>query len=174
LNITWKLLKPFSDFTDWLMKPMSLIKFFSLVLTVTAFKILLFPLLAGFLKDQGFVFSTNIADLGSRLNQLDYHKRLLWIVYKEELIFRMLPIVTGVMYLERTGYKRWLFLLILVFSVRFGYIHGTYWNILIQGVAGFLYCIIFLKAGGNQFKFFQALFVTGLVHYSYNILLEFR
>lgn len=60
-------------------------------------------------------------------------------------------------------------LLMAVFlSVVFGYVHGGASFILIQGVSGFLYSILFLKCGGLKTKILKPLTASTTLHFLFN------
>lgn len=58
-----------------------------------------------------------------------------------------------------------------VFSLIFGIAHGKLANILMQGGDGILWCLLFLKCGGLQGNYFQALLVTTTVHFICNFII---
>src|SRR3989344_2413076 len=81
----------------------------------------------------------------------------------EELVLRVLPLAALV-------WAKWPLTGILAYavfsSVVFGGIHGSTYHILVQGVTGFAYALLFLKCGGlqrNYFKGFVAVFVAPLL-----------
>lgn len=49
-------------------------------------------------------------------------------------------------------------------SAIFGYAHGGWWQIPLQGTSGFIFCVVFLKCGGLQKKYVKALFSSSSVH----------
>lgn len=95
--------------------------------------------------------------------------RLLRIAFIEELLFRF-PL------LALTD-ERWSTTKILicasVSSASFGFFHGGVYHIFLQGVSGFIFCILFLKCGGFrgiQWKgAVKALTATTTVHFLYNV-----
>lgn len=56
-------------------------------------------------------------------------------------------------------------------SLLFGAAHSKLINILLQGGDGFLWCLLFLKCGGLQGNYFQALLVTTIVHFVCNFII---
>lgn len=56
----------------------------------------------------------------------------------------------------------------IILSILFGLAHGNAYHILIQGVGGFFYAILFLKCGGAQRHFPKALSVTVATHILYD------
>jgi len=59
-------------------------------------------------------------------------------------------------------------------SIIFGALHGSVYNITIQGVAGFLYCLLLLKCGGLQHNPIKALVCVVTAHFLFNgILVSF-
>lgn len=85
----------------------------------------------------------------------------------EELLFR-LPMALAV---HRWGRSYKVLVSAVVLSVVFGFVHGTVFNILIQGLVGFAYCILFLKAGGYVGKNKKAILTTWIVHSLYDLIL---
>jgi membrane protease YdiL (CAAX protease family) len=55
-------------------------------------------------------------------------------------------------------------------SAVFGYLHGGAAYIWLRGVAGLIYCGVFLKCGGWNRRPFKALFFTTLAHFLHNTL----
>ncbi len=84
----------------------------------------------------------------------------------EEVIFRLLPL-GGFIYLCGVTWK--VVGVALFSSVLFGYWHGGYASILIQGVSGMIYALVFLKCGGLQKKYFEGLLSSWACHAGANI-----
>jgi hypothetical protein len=87
----------------------------------------------------------------------------------EESLFRFFPLV-----LSRIIAKHPLEITLLIAvasSIVFGFIHGGIVHIFVQGVLGFIWCILFLKCGGNHDNPLKALFVTWTSHALYNFVL---
>lgn len=85
----------------------------------------------------------------------------------EELIFR-LPLALAV---RKWGRSKKVLLVALILSILFGYSHGTAYNILIQGVVGFSFCLLFLKCGGYEKKYKNGLLTSWATHTIYDLLL---
>lgn len=87
-------------------------------------------------------------------------------VFSEEYIFRYFPlsIVTAV----AKSNTHALLVTGVVSSVIFGWLHGGVLNILMQGMGGFFYCILYLKCGGLQDNHKKALATTSSVHFLFN------
>ena len=92
---------------------------------------------------------------------------LLKAVCFEEILFR-LPL--AILIERRWKLKNILFSAVAL-SVLFGTLHGSFKNILSQGVGGLLYSILFLKCGGWHRHYLKALTVTIIAHYIWNVLL---
>jgi membrane protease YdiL (CAAX protease family) len=93
---------------------------------------------------------------------------LLWIqVFAEECVFR-LPL-----WFFRKNSILTIFIMAILLSSVFGYLHGDFKNILIQGMMGFVLSILFFKLGGIQKNYVNALFFTTLSHYLYNVFIIF-
>ncbi len=100
-----------------------------------------------------FTFSFPIIFLGS--------------VITEEILFR-LPLA---IFLEKKWSIPGVLAAAFVLSVIFGILHGSVYHIFIQGIAGFIYSILFLKCGGLQRKYFKAINTTITAHLSWNTIL---
>ena len=91
----------------------------------------------------------------------------------EELIFRLLPLLVGIAILhgydieEKSSYYP---RLILMFSaaIIFGYAHGSWVNIFLQGFAGLVFSLVWLKCGGLQKRWVKATLCSTLAHALYN------
>lgn len=84
--------------------------------------------------------------------------------FREELRYR-LPLLLCIV----QSYSWWLVGgAVLISSCIFGSIHGDITNIPLQGVAGLLYSIVFLKCGGLQGRPYKALFSSTFCHSGYN------
>ncbi len=91
----------------------------------------------------------------------------------EEVFFRLMPIAIIVTLCKNRmlpeAFMKLLLLVTIYSSVAFGLAHGHVYNILIQGVCGFTWCVIFLKCGGMNGKYYTALLCSALAHTMYNI-----
>jgi membrane protease YdiL (CAAX protease family) len=90
---------------------------------------------------------------------------LFQFAFVEELAFRAFPLSTGFSLGLRV---KGLMFIAIVSSVVFGYLHGGYTHIFIQGISGLIFCIIYLKCGCLEHKFFKPLFSATLAHASFN------
>ena len=87
----------------------------------------------------------------------------------EEVIYR-LPLSIFV----KLKFPTWAIMIVaIILSVIFGLAHGNALNILVQGWAGLLYSILYLKCGGMQGKPGKAIFVTTLAHSLHNTLVYY-
>jgi hypothetical protein len=88
----------------------------------------------------------------------------------EELVFRM-PLAVVIFF----KMPKWVLIFTICgLSALFGYLHGSFVNIAVQGVAGVAYSGLFLLAGGLERKFARAYITCVLTHFSFNsILLAF-
>ncbi|NTW14654.1 MAG: CPBP family intramembrane metalloprotease [Candidatus Moranbacteria bacterium] len=90
----------------------------------------------------------------------------LFYALMEEVIFRA-PLSIA----EDLGWSvRGMMVASLVLSVVFGLLHGSPANIPYQGVAGFFYCIMYLKCGGLTGNGMKAIAVTSISHFTWNML----
>ncbi|OGZ06680.1 MAG: hypothetical protein A3D65_02040 [Candidatus Lloydbacteria bacterium RIFCSPHIGHO2_02_FULL_50_13] len=78
----------------------------------------------------------------------------------EEVFFR-LPLA---IFIAARGHPMVIFVVAIMLSAIFGYAHGGWWQIPLQGVSGFMLCIIFLKCGGLQNKYGKALLSSSCIH----------
>lgn len=87
----------------------------------------------------------------------------------EEYIFRY-PLYW--LYEKTYSFKITIFVAVLL-SIGFGLLHGSSWHIFVQGIAGFLYCLLFLKAGGMHDEPDIGIKVTIFAHASFNAICVF-
>jgi len=83
----------------------------------------------------------------------------------EEGIFRIIPLV---LVMKMTKKHSIIFGVAVLSSVVFGWIHGSVYNILIQGFGGMLYSIVFVKYSQNGSRFLQASLVVICLHTVFN------
>jgi membrane protease YdiL (CAAX protease family) len=88
-------------------------------------------------------------------------------VILEEIIFRF-PLS---LFATRWGATRNILGLALLLSLVFGWVHGSWHHVLLQGVVGFWWCLIYLKSGGLHDRYWKALLVTITAHTIYNTLI---
>lgn len=86
----------------------------------------------------------------------------------EEMLFRM-PLAIAAEFCR----PKTIVILVIVLSIIFGYLHGSFHHIYFQGAHGLVYSVIFLKAGGFQRRPFKALLAATIIHASYNLALPF-
>ncbi len=85
----------------------------------------------------------------------------------EELVFRIIPLVILLRYMPNklvTGAS------VLALSVAFAFIHGGWPTLLLQGIGGVVYSIVFLKYADNGKRILEASAVVILVHIIFNIM----
>lgn len=92
---------------------------------------------------------------------------LLSFAFIEEIIFR-LPLA---IFIQLEWPINEIVFMAIFYSAIFGFYHGGITNIFIQGVGGFILCIIFLKCGGYQKKYLKAIIISTLAHFFYNAIL---
>ena len=86
----------------------------------------------------------------------------------EEFVFRFLPLtIARLLRLPLVGTLA----VALLSSVWFGYVHGGWFFVPIQGIGGFIYSLAYLKSGGFHGKLLKPLLSTTLVHWGFNSLL---
>ena len=93
---------------------------------------------------------------------------ILAAAFIEEVIFRGLP----TFFARRIFGERVAVILIIAVmsSVVFGWIHGGPIKVLMQGVCGFIFYLIFLKCGGMRGKYAKALIASTMTHALVNII----
>ena len=93
------------------------------------------------------------------------------MAFFEEIIYRF-----PISWIVKTSDKRLSSVIFasVILSLVFGLAHGHFLNILIQGVCGFMWSILYLKCGGFEGKILKPLIVTTLVHATYNFSLVFH
>jgi predicted Abi (CAAX) family protease len=112
-------------------------------------------------------FSQNTANFTSRqILRRSFFPHIAYAAAKEELVYRIVPLSWSVTCLGITP-TLWI---ALILSIIFGLIHGNAYNILLQGVGGIVYSIIFLKCGGLGHHFVQASLCVVVAHCLHNSL----
>lgn len=91
---------------------------------------------------------------------------LLYVAILEEAMYHLLPLVFTMELLG--GSKRAMIAVVVISSAIFGWVHGGFTHIFIQGVSGFILCLVFLKCGGLQRKYVKALTASAAVHFLFN------
>jgi len=89
-----------------------------------------------------------------------------FLVAIEEAIFR-LPLVV---FLKRNASPRTLCVVVAILSILFGLGHGGWIGVPIQGVMGISFCVVFLKCGGLQKKYWKAFLSSTGVHFVHNFI----
>jgi hypothetical protein len=126
----------------------------------------------------------NIPDLDEMVRSTSDMEVILLVVKTslvEEFTFRAAPLFAGwgiarfvswVGSIPLTGVANWTLILIsLGSSVLFGYIHGGWFTVPIQGVGGMVFCAAYLKFGGLEGRFLPSLLGSWAVHASFNLAL---
>lgn len=96
----------------------------------------------------------------------EYLIDLVAVVTLEELIFRIIPLIILIRYVKN---KFIIILSVLVLSVAFALIHGGWEKVLLQGVGGVMYSIIFIKYSAGGTRFLQASAIVILMHIIFNL-----
>lgn len=88
----------------------------------------------------------------------------------EEVVFRAIVLAPVLRHFHPDRRGVWpLVAAVTLSSVTFGYFHGEWVNIFIQGVNGMGLAIIFLKSGGWQKEFWKPLFVAWMAHLGFDL-----
>jgi membrane protease YdiL (CAAX protease family) len=86
--------------------------------------------------------------------------------FGEEFFFRFCPLFIAV----KAGMRKsWIICVALASSALFGWLHGGVVHIFMQGVAGFLYSLAYLKCGGWRGAVLKPLAVTTTTHLTWDV-----
>jgi len=108
-------------------------------------------------------FDTKLAVKNIPLNQII--RGLTIAPLGEELIFRLIPISLFSVLLKNTElFKETKWYIVAIIAAIFGYIHGGFYNIYIQGVAGFFFGWVYIK---NGMSYWSAV----ATHFLYNFMI---
>lgn len=113
----------------------------------------------------GRPFPTGISDGDINITSWNLPFLLVFFALFEEAMFR-LPLMIAV---DTDAGEGVALLFAAVLSVIFGVLHGGIINVFLQGAGGFMCCILFLKCGGYQKKYVQALAVSTTAHFLWNL-----
>lgn len=130
------------------------------------------------------ILSVTVYDNGAKevfvkiIETSPYHTAslLLGLAFIEELFFRLFPTTVVLVCLKKFAFlerrrNEIILISLILSSVVFGYIHGSYINILFQGLSGALYFIFFWKSlGYASGNLFAALASSTLLHFSSNVM----
>lgn len=130
----------------------------SLVYLVWAICITNFYFLTGIWQNE-FVTTTHTKDLFEVIGLIIFTP--IW----EEVVFRYMPLIIVIML---CGVSKKVLYCALIVSILFGFLHGGYAHIFVQGVVGILFSIVFLKCGGLQKKYIKAVSASTLTHFGVN------
>ena len=86
----------------------------------------------------------------------------------EEIIFRCIPLMLAV---EILGTSKKVFLVAIFSLIIFGTSHGGYDHIFLQGISGFICCIVFLKCGGFNENYLKGFLSSTTSHFLFNMIL---
>lgn len=119
-----------------------------------------------------FKFSQNVADIKEIAINTNYSfgLTLLWGVFKEEVIYRLIPFVFILLFTKNIESKAFLFIGV-TSSILFGYMHGGYLNIFMQGVSGFAFFIVFYAKYKESKSLALALFESTTLHFFFDAFL---
>jgi membrane protease YdiL (CAAX protease family) len=91
--------------------------------------------------------------------------KLFYLAAVEEFIFRMVPMLLAVALFPRSAK---VFIFVAISSVIFGYLHGGWPNIFIQGVTGCFFSLIYLKCGGWYENHMKGFLASSFMHFCMN------
>jgi len=115
------------------------------------------------------------AIIGLYINDFDspYYASAVWMLkfiiplaIFEEFLFRFFPLAAANEIFRRNIYA--VSIVAIVASARFGYLHGGWICVPIQGVGGLIFCLIFLKCGGYNRRYLKGLVSSSTAHILYN------
>ncbi len=90
---------------------------------------------------------------------------LLLVSTIEELLFRIIPLSIAMSASER---KIMHVLTALIAAMLFGYVHGGWANVPLQGIGGFLYGLLFIRYARGGEAFLEASIVVIMMHTAFN------
>ena len=90
------------------------------------------------------------------------------MAFFEEITFRFYPIYIA---MHLFGVSIYVVAIVIIISIMFGVMHGSFKNIFIQGIFGFLYSLLFLAAGGFQERYVLAIIAATISHSLNNYIL---
>ena len=88
----------------------------------------------------------------------------------EELFFRFTPLILA----YRFGKKVLrhpivaVVAMVIISSIHFGYLHGGFKHVFVQGIGGIFFSLVFLKCGGLKRDYGRAILSSSLAHFVYN------
>ena len=95
-----------------------------------------------------------------------------WIFYiflrvalTEEFLFRVIPL--GIAVSHRASFRT-IMITVVLSSIVFGFLHGSWQHIFIQGWGGLIFSALFLKCGGLHRNYFRGWLTCAAAHYAYN------
>lgn len=103
--------------------------------------------------------------IGVEIASVGFLVTILLISVYEELLFRIIPLWLAFKFAFTPG---GLIMVALITAIGFGYIHGGPHNILIQGIGGFFYAILFIKYASGGKRIFEASIVVIVAHTIFN------
>lgn len=86
----------------------------------------------------------------------------------EEIVFRFFPLHIVVEIIKN---PRVVLIVAIIVSIIFGYLHGNWQKIFLQGITGFVLSCVYLKCGGFQKRWLKALAASSLTHILFNLTL---
>ncbi len=108
-------------------------------------------------------FDTKLAVKDIPLNQII--RGLTIAPLGEELVFRLIPLSLFSILLKKTElFEEVKWYIVAIIACVFGYIHGGFYNIYIQGVAGFFFGWVYIK---NGMSYWSAV----IAHFLYNFMI---
>ncbi len=110
-----------------------------------------------------------VEEIGVEIASLGFLFTIISISVIEELIFRIIPLWIAIRYLRSPWY---LITAAFITAIVFGYVHGGVYNILLQGIGGFLYAIIFIRYAAGGKRILEASLVIIILHTIFNGLLS--
>ena len=120
--------------------------------------------------DPGSYLHLNAPRMGIPILTWIFPGQLFSLAVMEEIVFRFVLLGGAIQIWGAT----WPVLLVMIISsIVFGLMHGGPVNVLLQGVGGLVFCVIFLKCGAFGHNFLMALMVTAIAHCISNLIAAF-
>jgi len=157
--------KAYQSSVDWFKKPLagqSLVYFLvgSAIVSFIA-TIMICALMAS------FGITVGRRGMGSLLITNDIIPRMVSYALIEETLCRFIPLFIAF----ATKKKYVILATVILSSITFGWVHGSWANIPVQGVAGLIFCCVFLKCSSFGRNLGKGLLCSTAVHAGFNLIL---
>jgi len=103
--------------------------------------------------------------IGKKILTAGFFSTLFVCAAIEEIFFRFIPLYFARLLTKKTSI---ILFVAIISSIIFGDLHGNAWHIFLQGISGFILCVVYLKCGGMQGKIIKPLSCSTLSHFGFN------